>query len=414
MVQLCFIVNQPRILQAPGLADKWAGIRDILERPDVVEKGGVDPNDEAAIPHDDDRYDSEEDTAVSRYNPLEEPLKIFETIDDMEFEAPEVEDITAEEYPEMDPRTTRNLPTFQEMADKVRADEIDREFHAKLAEVDSQADTEKGKVELEEGEIPEEEFPYSEFERIFEETCRKRKWRLPETAKPLPDYVEAFMASHRDCSGRIIAWGWFDKIKAFAVKREFGVEYYKDTSGLCSMPYFDWMTMARLKMLNPDNKYHAEYFEIKLRRGFRVSWKRDKLKTGDIDFVYSPQFAKRFKKRVNPVTNQVTNISVWKPANKMKLGPIMKIEQDFHDRFIGWFYDGETHEAVIVLKTSETYSKGRVDQIRLFDPYWISNMSKEDIRLLSTTRIAAQPHHRQQADYYEIVAKTCFVEDIHA
>jgi hypothetical protein len=102
MVQLCFIVNQPRILQAPGLADKWAGIRGMIEKAAVIQEGEWDPT-EAADQHGDDKSDSEEDTAVSRFNPSEEPLKIFEAVDEMEFEAPEIEDITAEEYPELDP-----------------------------------------------------------------------------------------------------------------------------------------------------------------------------------------------------------------------------------------------------------------------------------------------------------------------
>ena len=385
----------------------------MIEKADVIQEGEWDPT-EAADQHGDDKSDSEEDTAVSRFNPSNEPLKIFETVDEMEFEAPEIEDITAEEYPELDPRTSRNLPTFRELANKERADEIDRDFRAKMFGPDDQADTNKVQTILEDGEIPEDEYSYNEFERVFYETIEKRGWRLPENTKSLPDYVETYMANDRECYGKIIAWGWFTKIKAFAIKREFGVEYYPSTKALCSMPYFDWMAMAKLKMLNPDNWYHAEFFEKRLRWGFNVSWKKDKLKKGHNDFIYVPQFAKKFKRKVDPVTGVVRHVSIWKPAEKMKIAPIMKIEQDFHDRFIGWFYDGVTHEAVIVLRTHETYSTGKVDQIRLFDPYWICNMSKEDVRLLATKKMAAHRHHRQYSDFYELVAKTCFVEEIHA
>ena len=322
--------------------------------------------------------------------------------------------ITAEEYPKSDFRAANDLPTFQEMADKKRAEELDRDFKAKISEESDHADTDKGKNPLEDGKIPEEDFPYSEFERIYEEACKKRKWSKPYTPEPLPDYVEEYMSDHRKSNGRIIAWGWFTKLKAFAVNREFGVEYFRNALTLSTLPYFDWMAMARLKMINPDNFFYAESFERKLKWGFNVSWKKDKLKKWHSDFVYTPQFATKFKRIRNPATNQITRISVWKPAQKMKLVPVMKMEQNFHDRFIGWFYDSETHEAVIVLKTDETYSTGRVDQIRVFDPYWICNMSKEDVRLLATKRIAARPHLRQQADFYETVSKICFVEEIHA
>ena len=91
-----------------------------------------------------------------------------------------------------------------------------------------------------------------------------------------------------------------------------------------------------------------------------------------------------------------------------------KMRQDIHSRFIDWYYDGRTHETVIVLKTAETEYNGKVDEERIFDPYWIRNMNKKDISCLLEKRIHALPYLRMYADIYDSVAKLCYVEGMHA
>ena len=61
----------------------------------------------------------------------------------------------------------------------------------------------------------------------------------------VPQYVESMLSNYRKSKGKIIAWGWFQSVKAFIIKRERGVECYENCKALQTLPYFDWMAMAR-------------------------------------------------------------------------------------------------------------------------------------------------------------------------
>ena len=98
----------------------------------------------------------------------------------------------------------------------------------------------------------------------------------------------------------------------------------------------------------------------------------------------------------------------------MKRNPVLQMRQDIRYHFIDWYYDGRTHEAVIVLKTSQTERTGAVEEIRIFDPYWIRNMNKNDIYCLLHKRIHALDHLRRYADVYDSTAKLCYYHGLHA
>ncbi|KAD7477273.1 hypothetical protein E3N88_00409 [Mikania micrantha] len=64
---------------------------------------------------------------------------------------------------------------------------------------------------------------------------------------------------------------------------------------------------------------------------------------------------------------------------------LRKVEQDWNPFFKFWFYDDRTSEGVIVLKQDDNW---RV--IRMLDPIWIVNCSKDDVDLLNTAEIYAE------------------------
>ena len=174
-------------------------------------------------------------------------------------------------------------------------DEVNRKFAEKIAAEAAQRAKATGDLDYEEGELPDDsDYPVEEFEGVYKKAAERHQWyRFPPPVH-IPQYVDSMLSDHRKSKGKIIAWGWFQSVKAFIVKRERGVEYYENNKTLQTLRYYDWMAMARLKMLNPSKIHFANDFEKKLRWGFNVSWKREKLKPWHQDFVFRPQFASKF------------------------------------------------------------------------------------------------------------------------
>lgn len=336
---------------------------------------------------------------------VETNVDFTETVDDLRFDDSsdqEDSDLEMNELPEMTEILKKNI------------EELNRKFREKIAAEAAQKAQETGDTDFEEGQLPEEDqFPADEFERVYISAAERKGWFRDTPPVHVPSYVESFQSHYRKSKGKIIAWGWFHTLKAFIVKRERGVEYYESCKTLATLPYFDWMAMAKLKMLNPNKVPFADIFEQRLRWGYNVSWKKEKLKPGQKDFVHIPQFASKFDTFWNKKTGWVKT-AVYKKSKKLGRNPIRKMRQDIHSLFIDWYYDGRTHEAVIILRTDQTDRNGKVEEERIFDPYWIRNMNKRDIECLLRKKIHAMPYLQTYADIYDRTAKLCYVEGLHA
>ena len=114
-------------------------------------------------------------------------------------------------------------------------------------------------------------------------------------------------------------------------------------SDVKTLPYFDMMTLARIKPFGSDGGLW-DWFMRQLKHEFRYGWQS-----------LRPQFLKiyRSKSKINPVTGEHMIVKKYKPAKTIKRIPIMKLEQDFNPCFRWWYYDEKTDEAMMVLDRND-------------------------------------------------------------
>ena len=90
--------------------------------------------------------------------------------------------------------------------------------------------------------------------------------------------------------------------------------------------------------------------------------------------------------------------------------PLVPIEQEFSDKFIFWYYNYVTSEAVIVLKNDPKICR----KIRVYDPMWLVNLSKEDVKTLHLNQIHFQDQDADQAVRLQKMVRYCFAKKVHA
>ena len=81
---------------------------------------------------------------------------------------------------------------------------------------------------------------------------------------------------------------------------------------------------------------------------------------------------------------------------------------DFSSKFKWWYFDGKAKEAVIVL-----YEDGEWTDIRVFDPMWLTNLSRDDVYTLYKNQIMFKEEEMLQALQYHRVIRICFAYDLH-
>ncbi|KAD6795654.1 hypothetical protein E3N88_06550 [Mikania micrantha] len=197
--------------------------------------------------------------------------------------------------------------------------------------------------------------------------------------------------------GRIVSYGYFHNIPGsladkgcYVVKMIDGCQYFGKALDLMSLPSFECMTLSRLKMIKPIQTKHNETFEKLLKKEARTGWS-----------LLSPQVRDRIHGYAKPTLFK-------RPRLRM-------MEQNWNQYFKFWFYDEQTAEAVILLKQED---KWRV--IRMLDPVWIVNCSKDDIDLLNMAEIYADDGHhdvginyKDMAVQYQTIARMCYTLGIH-
>ncbi|MFS8022859.1 hypothetical protein Hanom_Chr16g01444491 [Helianthus anomalus] len=68
----------------------------------------------------------------------------------------------------------------------------------------------------------------------------RKKWFKPEVNERKFKRPLKFFTRHPDQSlGDILSWGYLENLKVYAVKREFGVEYFKYLNDLKTLPWWD-------------------------------------------------------------------------------------------------------------------------------------------------------------------------------
>ncbi|MFS7973535.1 hypothetical protein Hanom_Chr09g00857681 [Helianthus anomalus] len=230
-------------------------------------------------------------------------------------------------------------------------------------------------------------------------------WRqrfLSRVSKPVPEaaQVDYLRLEKAKPSGRILCWMFVKEIHCVAIKREFGIQYFRSLLSILSLPFYDVAAPTKIELINRSNFEGATLFARLIKMNKKSGWK---------DKSYKPQFPRyqQIKFTLDPATNTGRYKLVYEPAKVMDKIPLMPMKQDFLGEMRLWCYDSDTHEAVIVFN-------GDQENFRMLDPMWIVNMSASDINKLYRHDIFYEDKDAHQALKFQRIACFCYYRGIHS
>ncbi|XP_035832800.1 myb-like protein X [Helianthus annuus] len=197
--------------------------------------------------------------------------------------------------------------------------------------------------------------------------------------------------------GDIISWGFLPQVNAYAVRREYGVQYFKRLYDIMSLPWWDVDELSQVRTL-----------EYQVRQNDKAMWGYIKYETLRGYLKWKPHRPRRVE-RVDPETGVRETILNVKPPRTMTKIPMPEMEQDFYKGFIDWVYSCLTTEAII------TYRAGsELRYIRVYDPMWLVNCSAKDIECLFIHKIRYKAEDKDQAQQFQCVVSLCFRKGINS
>ncbi|XP_022014942.1 uncharacterized protein LOC110914462 [Helianthus annuus] len=207
-----------------------------------------------------------------------------------------------------------------------------------------------------------------------------------------------FYKRDRDVSlGDIISWGFLPHVNAYAIRREYGVQYFKRLHDIMSLPWWDVEELSKVRTLG-----------YKIRKNDVPMWGLIKYESLKNFKHWKPHYPKKLR-RVNPETgNEETILHVKKPR-AIKNIPVTRMEQDFYKGFVCWVYSCISTEAVITYR-----AENEIREIFVYDPLWLMNCSAKDIKCLFVNKIWFKAEDREQAMQFQRVVSVCFQKGINA
>ncbi|KAF5818910.1 hypothetical protein HanXRQr2_Chr02g0071521 [Helianthus annuus] len=197
--------------------------------------------------------------------------------------------------------------------------------------------------------------------------------------------------------GDIISWGFLPQVNAYAIRREYGVQYFKRLYDIMSLPWWDVDELSQVRSLDypvrQNDKAMWGYIKYETLKGFR-KWK--------------PHRPRRVQ-RVDLVTGVTETILNVKPPRTMTTIPMPEMEQDFYKGFIDWVYSRITTEAIITYRAG-----GELRNIHVYDPMWLVNCSAKDIECLFIHKIRYKAEDKDQALQFQRVVSLCFQKGINS
>ncbi|KAF5823950.1 hypothetical protein HanRHA438_Chr01g0044771 [Helianthus annuus] len=229
-------------------------------------------------------------------------------------------------------------------------------------------------------------------------------WRqrfLSKVSKPVPEatQVDFLQLEKAKPSGRILCWMFVKEIHCVAIKREFGIQYFRSLLSILTLPFYDVDALTKIDLTNRSKFDGATLFERLIRMNKKSGWK---------DKSYKPQFPRhqQIKFTLDPETNTGRYRLVYEPVRVVEKIPLMPMQHDFLGDMRLWCYDSDTHEAVIVFNDDKNF--------RLLDPMWLVNMSASDIAKLYRHDIFYEDKDAHQALKFQRVACYCYYRGIHS
>ncbi|MFS7905315.1 hypothetical protein Hanom_Chr01g00046221 [Helianthus anomalus] len=201
----------------------------------------------------------------------------------------------------------------------------------------------------------------------------RKKWFKKDTERKFKRPPQYYRRDRNVSLGDIISWGYLPQVNAYAIQREFGVQYFQYIQDIMSLPWWDVEELSQVGTLS-----------------------------------YPPHYPKKVK-RVDPVTGIEEIIPHIKKPRVLKNIPLPKMEHNFHEGFICWVYSCISTEVVIEYRVGN-----EIRNIHLYDPMWIMNCSTKDIECLFVNKIGYKVEDREQALQFQKVATICFQKGINS
>jgi len=247
------------IIQHSIIHDKEEGeILHCLSREQIAELFKLNPDEvevEEGQIHD-EQQDLSEDSELEDVDDVE--IEDIPTVEKPKYnEEIEIEDLTAEEYPEFVSKDN-NIPSFNDLFADLEEEELTRKESEKVQQ------TEEPDVSQDEA---------AELEALKQEWLTTYREILKKYAPAPPiKYQKLYKSRGRVAKGHIISWAYFDDLKCYGVKREFGVQYFKHPHDFKTLPSFDMHQLARRKLLYSESSGMASWFERQLTYESRKKW----------------------------------------------------------------------------------------------------------------------------------------------
>ncbi|XP_035832056.1 uncharacterized protein LOC110870582 [Helianthus annuus] len=222
------------------------------------------------------------------------------------------------------------------------------------------------------------------------EEIDRSKWFKDSHERKFKRPLKFFQRDRNVSLGDIISWGFLPQVNAYAIRREYGVQYFARLYDIMSLPWWDVDELAKVRVL-----------EYKVRQNDTAMWGYIKYKQLKSFRKWKPHRPRRVQ-RIDPETGAVEVILNVKPPRTMKTIPMPEMEQDFYKGFIDWVYSCRTTEAIITYRAG-----GELRDIHVYDPMWLVNCSAKDIECLFIHKIRYSPADKEQALQFQRVVSLC-------
>ncbi|KAJ0447992.1 hypothetical protein HanRHA438_Chr17g0819101 [Helianthus annuus] len=229
------------------------------------------------------------------------------------------------------------------------------------------------------------------------EEIDRSKWFKDSHERKFKRPLKFFQRDRNVSLGDIISWGFLPQVNAYAIRREYGVQYFARLYDIMSLPWWDVDELAKVRVL-----------EYKVRKNDTAMWGYIKYEQLKSFRKWKPHRLRRVQ-RIDPETGAVEIILNVKPPRTMKTILMPEMEQDFYKGFIDWVYSCRTTEAIITYRAG-----GELRDIHVYDPMWLVNCSAKDIECLFIHKIRYSPADKEQALQFQRVVSLCVQKGINS
>ncbi|KAM0063800.1 hypothetical protein Hdeb2414_s0003g00095181 [Helianthus debilis subsp. tardiflorus] len=236
---------------------------------------------------------------LNQFDINQQPEYQYKYVEDADnYDRVEVEDCSDEEQSENVNVDTSEFLTLVEFSSQANEDELRRKV----------AESVKNK---------------SFHEKLMNERREERKkWFRKYTERKFKRPLKYYKRDREISLGDIISWGFLPQVNAYAIRREFGVQYFAYIQDIMSLPWWDVEELPKVRTLS-----------YPIRERDMPTWGLMKF-VAFKDFKHWKPHQPKKVKRVDPVTGIEETILQIKKLRVIKNIPLPKMEQDFHKGFL--------------------------------------------------------------------------------